>query len=297
MREELLGIFQKLPKESFELILRNMQIREKLKSLWEKYDRGDITSEDFEEIFDEIFILFFRPLEIMLKMGKSIKFLLSERMFTRIQENLLNAYLDFLNAWMEHIKTLSRIYSMEKADVVENFIDAWQDYLSRYMEVEYSEILRISEELPFLMPKEASEHLFKSMESWLSFEKSYQEYRDILFYIYKRSVHDFLDAAKKSKIKDFESFISKFADFVARDFDVVLKSDEYIRTQGEMLNSLMDYIYNARRFMELMFENSPLNPFATISQIDEAYKRITDLRRKINELEERIEKLERGKNV
>lgn len=41
-----------------------------------------------------------------------------------------------------------------------------------------------------------------------------------------------------------------------------------------------------------MIENNPANPFATVSQIDEAYKRILDLRRKVSELERRIEKLE-----
>ncbi len=126
------------------------------------------------------------------------------------------------------------------------------------------------------------------MESWLPFEESYREHRDILFCI--KSIHDFLDVAKKSEIKNFESFISKFADFVVSEFDVILKSEKYIRTQGKMLNSLTDYIYNARKFIKLMFENRPLNPFATISQIYEAYKRITDLKRKINELKERIEK-------
>ncbi len=47
----------------------------------------------------------------------------------------------------EHIIDLSRIYSMEKVDVVGNFTDAWQDYLNRYMDVEYSKILR--EKSPF----------------------------------------------------------------------------------------------------------------------------------------------------
>jgi hypothetical protein len=58
------------------------------------------------------------------------------------------------------------------------------------------------------------------------------------------------------------------------------------------MNTLFDHIYCLRRFLELFIENNPASPFATVSQIDEAYKRILDLKRKVSELENRIEKLE-----
>ncbi len=295
-REELLDLFRKLPKESFELILRNLQIRQKLEMLWERYNEKEISSDDFEEIFNEIFRLFFRPLESMLQIGKSIKFFfLNEKLFTRIQENLLNAYMDFIKAWIQHVRTLSRIYDDEIEEPIESFIEAWESYLEEYSEVEYSDILSYTKELPFLIPKETSEYLFRSIESWFSFEKNFQEYKDILLYIYRKAIHNFLNVINERRVESFDQFAAVFAEFVAKEFDYVLKSDEYLRIQSRMINSLMDYIYNARRYMESIFENSPLNPFATVNQLDEAYKRITDLKRKVRELEKRIEKLE-GRN-
>lgn len=63
-REELVELFNALPKESFELLLRNISVREQLEDLWKEYESGRKLGygERFEALFEEVFRFFLDPL-------------------------------------------------------------------------------------------------------------------------------------------------------------------------------------------------------------------------------------------
>ncbi len=302
-KEKLLDLFRQLPKESFELMFRNIRIREQLESIWRFYSvSGKLKySEEFDRIFDEIFRLFFRPLEIFVQSGNIIRQMLPDRTIIgllEVESQLIDTFNEFIRSWFQHLKLMSEIttgYVLPETSksLLEDFVEAWNEHLRKYYRIKVPVEDRILEEYPFILPKEASEFLFRSLESWDKFKDEFYKFKEMLNKTYRKAVLNFIEEANKKKIEDFSVFIQTFADLVAKEFDGLMNSDEYLKTQGEMLGSMMDHAYYARRFMETVLEFSPLNPFATISQIDEAYKRILDLKRKIRELEKRVEELER----
>ncbi len=302
-KEKLLGLFRQLPKESFELMFRNIRIREQLESIWRFYSvSGKLKySEEFDRIFDEIFRLFFRPLEIFVQSGNIIRQLLPDRTIIgllEVESQLIDTFNEFIRSWFQHLKLMSEIttgYVLPETSksLLEDFVEAWNEHLRKYYRIKVPMEDRILEEYPFILPKEASEFLFRSLESWDKFKDEFYRFKEMLNKTYRKAVLNFVEEANKKKIEDFGIFIQTFADLVAKEFDRLMSSNDYLKTQGQMLGSMMDHAYYARRFMETVLEFSPLNPFATISQIDEAYKRILDLKRKISELEKRVEELER----
>jgi hypothetical protein len=298
-------LYRVLPKESFELLLRNITVRESLENLWKYYQRtGRLEyGNEFEEIFNVIFRFFFRPLEIFLAGEGIIKAITPDPTIFRLSEaqrNVIEAYNDFIKSWLEHVNLTVRVFSgfttVEPGKTaIDRFVDVWRDAVdrtqSKFQKVEMSD-LSIFSDYPFLLVKEASENLFKAVEHWDAFHSNYLEFKRLMKHGYRRAVDAFVNHVNNVKVESYDEFSQLFQNFAAREFDNLLKSEDYLEVQKALTHSLMDHIYCVRRFYELLLENNPYNPFATLSQIDEAYYRILDLRRKVRELEGRIKKLE-----
>ncbi len=243
-----------IPKESIELILLNIRIREKLKELWELYKSGNLEYDDrFEEIFKEIFKIFLRPLKLFLFGFETPKV-----------DGIINAYLDFLRSYFEYLIALYELMLKVSTSLRGNRSE-W----------------RCLQEV-FILPKSAIENLYTSLEEYDKFVNKYDEFAKVLKETYCKACDRFISEVKA---QDFDEFVGEFIKCIAEEFDRVLKSEKYVNLQREMVESLMDYVYYTRRYVEDLMEYNPLNPFATVSMIDEAYKRIQDLKRRVDKLE------------
>ncbi|MCX8172646.1 MAG: hypothetical protein N3D09_03410 [Archaeoglobaceae archaeon] len=288
----IIDIYKKLPKESFELFIRNLSVRENLKEIWRKYELSGSLGyfKEFDNIFEELFRFFFRPFEIVIFNEKMI------RNIVPIQEiltgkDLVSAYTDFLDSVISHMKLTFQLLSepvISQKLPVEKFLDEWREFIRKF---ETSSGIFLHD-YPFALPENAKNYLLDSFFYWKDFARDYESYKKLIKNTYQKAVEGLIATTNSSGFKNFEKFKDYFQDFLAKEFDLLLKSDEYLQIQGRLMNSLFDHIYHLRRFLELLIENNPASPFATVSQIDEAYKRILDLKRKVSELEKRIEKLE-----
>lgn len=286
----VIDLYRKLPKESFELLFRNLAVRDHLKEIWRVYEQfGSISEEDFDKIFNEVFRFFLRPFEIVLLNEKAIRSMIPlDEMLSG--KGVFNAYAEFMNSLFSHgfltLKLLSE--PLQQKTVLDSFIEEWREFLRNFdsgFEINLSEY-------PFLLPGTAKNYFLDCLSHWSTFLENYEKYRGLLKEAYVSAVKTFIEVAEKNKFKDFDKFRLSFQEALAREFDCLIKSEEYLELQGILLSSLFDHIYCLRRFLEIIIENNPASPFATVSQIDEAYKRILDLKRKVSELEKRIEKLE-----
>ena len=297
--EELIELFKEAPKESFELLLRNMRIRGVLEKLYAKHSSGMTLSydENFDTIFEEFFRFFFRPLEIAVQGARQMSFifLFFEPELISNQYELIQAYVEFLRAWYSHMKLtaeimLGRTVPRAVKDVVGEFARRYRERIERYR---IRPMVEISE-YPLLYPKSVFVNFDKSVKSWEEFSRAFEEYRDMIKGTYVSAAEKFIELANSKKFEDYQSFASSFFEKEAKAFDELLKRDDYLDVQRRMLGSLMDYITYFRSFLEEILTSNPVNPFATVSLLDEAFKRITDLRRKVRELERRVAELERG---
>jgi len=287
-----MDLYKKLPKESFELLLRNLSVREYLKEIWRYYEiTGNLQPlKDFDDIFEELFRFFFRPFELVLFNERIIRNIIPlQEIFAG--KDLVSAYTKFLESVASHMKLTFQFFSepiISKSYPVEKFLESWKEIWEKF---------KISGEgslsdYPFALPENAKNYLLDCFSHWQDFAENYEAYRGLIKNAYRRAVLRLIELSNNPGFKSFENFRDNFQEALAKEFDSLLKSEEYLEIQGKLMNSLFDHIYCLRRFLELLIENNPASPFATVSQIDEAYKRIWDLRRKIAELERRIERLE-----
>ncbi|MCX7999963.1 MAG: hypothetical protein N3A69_13590, partial [Leptospiraceae bacterium] len=269
-------------------------IREYIEEIWNRYNvSGKIEYiNEFEKIFEELFRFFLRPFEIIIFNEKMIRSIIPiQEIF--VSKDFVSAYNELMDNLLSHMKLTFQLFSqpfIEKMPI-EKFIREWMDFVRR-LEITHEMLY----DLPFALPENAKNYLMDCLSTWNYFFVDYGKYRDLLRNAFIRSVENFCDFATKSKLNSFDDFRNSFQEYLAKEFDSLLKSEEYLQLQKKLFDALFDHIYCLRRFLELMIENNPASPFATISQIDEAYKRIMDLKRKISDLEKRIEFLE-GKYV
>ncbi len=302
LEEDLVEVFKKLPKESFELLLRNISIRDHMERLWIRYSiSGNLKKdEEFDRVFDEIFRFFFRPLEMFLVGEQYIRYILPSPDILKIaegQREVFEAYEDFMLSLVSHMGLTAEIlsgFTVSKTakSLTDSFVRKWWEMAKVRYKLELDGY-RLFNEYPFILSKETSNDLFEAANHWDEFREAFFVYRDMMRKTYDESVDDFIEMTNSRKIESFEEFMQEFAKNVAEKFDELIKSERYLSVQKKMLGSLMDYTYHMRRFFESILEQNPINPFATVSEMDEAYRRIMDLNRKIRSLEKKIKELEK----
>jgi hypothetical protein len=288
----IIDLYKKLPKESFELLIHNLSVREYLKDIWRYYElTGNLEYlKEFDGIFEELFRFFFRPFEIVMFNERVIRSIIpiQEILFGR---EIVDAYTNFLESLISHMRLTFQLFSEPISSPklpVDKFLDDWRDLLKKF-EIGGGILLR---DYPFALPENAKSYLLDCFSYWKDFVESYESYKKLIRNTYNRAVEKLLELSRSPGFGSFEKFMESFQDALSGEFDSLLRSEEYLELQGKLMNTLFDHIYCLRRFLELLIENNPASPFATVSQIDEAYKRILDLKRKVSELENRIEKLE-----
>ncbi|MDI9611220.1 MAG: hypothetical protein QFX36_07820 [Archaeoglobales archaeon] len=287
-----IDLYKKLPKESFELFIRNLSVREYLREIWRLYELNRTLDylKEFDGIFEELFRFFFRPFELVIFNERVIRNIIPiQELFAG--RDVVSAYTAFLESVISHMRVTFQLFTesmlLQKLPV-EKFLEEWEEF-SRKFETTGELLLQ---DYPFALPENAKNYLLDCFVHWKEFVESYEIYKKLIRDAYGRAVDRILNLANSTGFQSFDNFRDSFQECLAKEFDPLLKSEEYLETQGRLIKTLFDHIYCFRRFLELLIENNPASPFATLSQIDEAYKRILDLRRKVSELEKRIEKLE-----
>ncbi len=301
-REALAKRFEGVPKESIEILLRNVRIREVLENVWKRYRAGMKLEYDsgFDRVFEEVFRLFFRPLELAISGMKKVRLFLPPPDVGKlydIQLEMVEGYKDLSESLALHLElTVDMLKKYAVPEGVKNLIDAvMKSYIDTLNELSLFEIrdIEIGSEALFAFTGRTFEYLRNFLKNWNEFVDLYYEFRTMMKDTYRGAVEEFIRNLEFVEFENFQEFMNALFDVIAAKFDELLKSEGYLDVQARMVGSLMDYFYYYRRFCEEILENNPANPVATVSQIDEAYRRITDLRRKIAELERRVAELER----
>lgn len=300
-QDEAIELFKFAPKETFEFLLRNIEIRRILEDLWEKHQAGVIRyDESFERIYEEFSKFFYRPIEISMFGIRQLNYLFPFVDLMRIlesQNEFLDTYCEFLSSFFSHLKLLSEIYfTYTTSEPIKNVLDRFLDHYADLIKSCSSEFMKVDllHEYPLILPKKIFEYLENAINSWRNFSEFFRSYRELRKQAFVTAAERFIEVANNKKFSNFFDFLNTFLNEEVKEFDNLLSSKKYVEVQKNMVESLMDYLYYFRRFYEGIAESNPLNPFATVSQMDEAFKRIFDLKRRITELEKKLESIERG---
>lgn len=307
--EELAKLFKKVPKTSFELLLRNLKIRDSLKGLYEKHSSGLPLSYDegFEGLFNDFLGMMFRPLGIMAYGVRLLSSLLShlldyffspfllflDRGAAEAREGVARECASFAKSWLEHLKTTTDLLLGKAMPTVGSTMEEFLRTYEKEVEEYVKEAIRYTLSGPLLpLPKAFFTNLEEAIRCWEGFAKAFEDYRRALKEAYVKAAEAFIEKANESRFNSYQEFIEAFLDLEAQAFDEVLTSPRFLEAQKLVVEGLMDYVRYCRALFEGVLTSNPANPFATVSLLDEAFRRITDLRRRIRKIEGRLASLE-----
>jgi hypothetical protein len=257
----LIDAYFKLPSETYEFFTRSTDTCMKMYSSWLKasnlLSKGEITSsdlsntlsKDFEVIYSEIFEALFRPMKII-----------SGKPFIDI---------DFTN-WPK-LMGLMRDQSF------------WFKPFERFM---------------VMVPKKVPKLVSELVDAYRNFYESWNNYYSILSTTWKDTSEKFSKGLteKTANIKNVSTGSLEFWDFYnlwletyQKTFTDILCLPDIISVQTKLSSSTMEIIRIWRELMEEIVEANPSFPLPTKSEMDDAYKRIHDLRKEIDELRNKIE--------
>lgn len=134
--------------------------------------------------------------------------------------------------------------------------------------------------------RELNEQLLKGFDSWLDFRRASFEYHVVMSQTWCRSFERFIGklvslAEGGTPVQDLRQLLFLWLDVVDENFLGVFRSDEYTRMQGQLMNAAMTYRIHEREIVEAFLKTSHL---PSRSELDEAYRRIYELRKEVKEL-------------
>lgn len=97
-----------------------------------------------------------------------------------------------------------------------------------------------------------------------------------------------------AEIKTYDEFFRLWTDINEDEYFELFKTDEFSNLQGAMLDSALDARRHIHQLMELYLEDYPI---ALRSEMNDVYKTVYDLRRKVRELDKKVAAMPASKEV
>jgi polyhydroxyalkanoate synthase subunit PhaE len=136
------------------------------------------------------------------------------------------------------------------------------------------------------LTREMNEDILRGMDAWVDYRRASFEYQVALGETWVRAFEEFLQqlvglAEKGETVPNLKTLLLLWIEVVDRVFTQVFRSEEYIRIQGNVVNTATAYRLREREIVDAFLKASHI---ASRSELDEAYRRIYELRKDVKEL-------------
>jgi len=283
------NIYFKLPKESFENLMRSMDMYVKLHKAWQDISAqilpGEITAEKLydsllptlKDIYSDLFEFLFGPEYLVGPFGaKSLE----------AASNVIDFYKSILEAWENMAKT-----SWSSKEVKEYFgllSTAWGPF---------DVFFRPFFALFLFPPKELVSNWSKLLDTYKDALKHWSDYYSKLYEAWmdasKRFAKELAGLAQEGKPITFKEFHEAWFKVFQEVYLEVIKSPEVISLQTLLMGNSMDLIAYWKKVLEVALNHMQILPIPTKSEIDEISKVIYQLKRELNLLTKKVETLTR----
>jgi len=134
--------------------------------------------------------------------------------------------------------------------------------------------------------REMNEDILKGFDAWLDYRRGSFEYQVVLGETWVHAFEEFMRqmvalAEKGETVPSVKKLLFLWIEVVDQVFADVFRSDEYIRIQGCLVNTATAYRLREREIVDAFLKASHV---ASRSELDEAYRRIYELRKDVKEL-------------
>lgn len=312
--------YLKLQAETYELVLRNVAMHKRLSEAYELLrEKPEISAEEiyssskakFEEIYQELFTMFFRPFKVLVQPYSEILKVRSEA-FT--PQFWFERYMDLFRMWGEaqssYLKGMVNVYQgyskelqgegSEKKDLSAQMrelrpVDLLRKMCDEGSKVYFETMVKNIEyfgENQFLFPKTLFIYLRDGVSSYSEMYGLWRRYESMLHSGWEKSLEHFVDVMVKSGKSPaelgYEEFYGMFINTFAEEYGELLKSSEFVEAQNDALSGLADVFYNFQKATEAQLDMFPALPFAPRSEIDTIEKRVYDYGREVREVKREV---------
>ncbi|MGH7771563.1 MAG: class III poly(R)-hydroxyalkanoic acid synthase subunit PhaE [Candidatus Binatia bacterium] len=141
--------------------------------------------------------------------------------------------------------------------------------------------------------RELNEVLLKGFGAWVDYRRASFEYQVGLAETWTHAFEEFMQklvslAEKGETVQNVRQLLFLWIDVIDQAFAEVFRSEEYIRKQGHLVNTATAYKLREREIVEAFLKTSHL---PSRSELDEAYRRIYDLRKEAKELKKALQEI------
>ena len=138
--------------------------------------------------------------------------------------------------------------------------------------------------------RELNEDLLKGFDAWLDYRRASFEYQVTLGETWVQAFEKFMRqrvalAEQGETVPGVRKLLFLWVNVVEHVFTEVFRSEEYIRIQGNLVNAATAYRLCEREIVDAFLKTSHL---ASRSELDEAYRRIYELRKEVKELRKAV---------
>jgi class III poly(R)-hydroxyalkanoic acid synthase PhaE subunit len=136
------------------------------------------------------------------------------------------------------------------------------------------------------LTRELNADMLKGFDAWLDYRRASFEHQVILGQTWIGAFEEFMrelvaQAEKGDKAPSVKTLLSLWISVVDEVFTKVFRMEDYIRIQGQLVNTAAAYRIREREIADAFLKTSHI---ASRSELDEAYRRIYELRKDVKEL-------------
>jgi class III poly(R)-hydroxyalkanoic acid synthase PhaE subunit len=148
----------------------------------------------------------------------------------------------------------------------------------------------LSQSPGFGLTREHEERLAKGFEAWQKVQRSYNDYQvlmaDAWSGVFEQVLNELKDRSENDKpVQGVRELLNLWIGAADRSFDKVFRTEEYARVQGQFVTDYMNYRIQEQAIVEEMMRYGYT---ATRSEVDEAHRKIQELRRELKALKKSI---------
>jgi len=138
--------------------------------------------------------------------------------------------------------------------------------------------------------RELTQDLLKGFDAWVDSRRAILEYQSGLAEGWTQAFEQFVRklvslAEKGEKIQSLVQLLNLWIDVIEGVFTTRFRSEDYLQKQSRLVNTVMAYRLIEREIVEAFLKTSHL---PSRSELDEAYRRIYELRREVKELKKSL---------
>jgi polyhydroxyalkanoate synthase subunit PhaE len=141
--------------------------------------------------------------------------------------------------------------------------------------------------------REVNQDLLKGFDAWVDFRRANLEYQLVLAEAWAQTFEQLMGklvslGEKGETVQSLRGLLALWTDVVDEVFAKVFRSEEYIRIQGQLVNTATAYRLRELDIVEAFLKTSHM---PTRRELDEAYHRIYDLRKEVKELKKALHEI------